>query len=149
MGDILSLIEHAERTYDEEQAAKLEKHLRKNQFTLEDFLDQMGQVRRMGGLGKIISMMPGMSGANISDDDIDKGEAEFKRMEVIIHSMTIEERRDPNILNASRRKRIAAGSGTTVTQVNNVIKKYNETKKMVKKVMKPGGMKKSGLRGLF
>ena len=94
-------------------------------------------------------MMPGMSGANISDDDIDKGEAEFKLMEVIIHSMTIEERRDPNILNASRRKRIAAGSGTTVTQVNNVIKKYNETKKMVKKVMKPGGMKKSGLRGLF
>lgn len=149
MGDMLSLIEHAERTYDEEQAAKLEKHLRKNQFTLEDFLDQMGQVRRMGGLGKIISMMPGMSGANISDDDIDKGEAEFKRMEVIIHSMTIEERRDPNILNASRRKRIAVGSGTTVTQVNNVIKKYNETKKMVKKVMKPGGMKKSGLRGLF
>ena len=140
MGDLLSLIEQAEAAYDEEQAAKLEKKLRKNQFTLEDFLEQMGQIRKMGGLGKIVGMLPGMSGRGIKEEDIAKGEAEFKQMEAIIQSMTREERKDPKLLNAGRRKRISAGSGQPVNKINNLIKKYEECRKMMKKFSKKGKM---------
>lgn len=150
MGDVLTLIESAEQNYTEEQAAKLEKKIRKNQFTLEDFLEQMGQVKKMGGLGKIVAMLPGVNKNQIKEEDIDNGEKEFKRMEAIIYSMTPEERRDPNILNASRRKRIAAGAGQPVSQVNNLIKKFNDAKKMMKQFSNPKAMKRSGaLRGLF
>ena len=140
MGDLLSLIEQAEAAYDEEQAAKLEKKLRKNQFTLEDFLEQMGQIKKMGGLGKIVGMLPGMSGRGIKEEDIAKGEAEFKQMEAIIQSMTREERKDPKLLNAGRRKRISAGSGQPVNKINNLIKKYEESRKMMKKFSKKGKM---------
>ena len=140
MGDLLSLIEQAEAAYDEEQAAKLEKQLRKNQFTLEDFLEQMGQIKKMGGLGKIVGMLPGMSGRGIKEEDIAKGEAEFKQMEAIIQSMTREERKDPKLLNAGRRKRISAGSGQPVNKINNLIKKYEESRKMMKKFSKKGKM---------
>lgn len=140
MGDLLSLIEQAEAAYDEEQAAKLEKKLRKNQFTLEDFLEQMGQIKKMGGLGKIVGMLPGMSGRGIKEEDIAKGEAEFKQMEAIIQSMTREERNDPKLLNAGRRKRISAGSGQPVNKINNLIKKYEESRKMMKKFSKKGKM---------
>ena len=140
MGDLLSLIEQAEAAYDEEQAAKLEKKLRKNQFTLEDFLEQMGQIKKMGGLGKIVGMLPGMSGRGIKEEDIAKGEAECKQMEAIIQSMTREERKDPKLLNAGRRKRISAGSGQPVNKINNLIKKYEESRKMMKKFSKKGKM---------
>lgn len=140
MGDLLSLIEQAEAAYDEEQAAKLEKKLRKNQFTLEDFLEQMGQIKKMGGLGKIVGMLPGMRGRGIKEEDIAKGEAEFKQMEAIIQSMTREERKDPKLLNAGRRKRISAGSGQPVNKINNLIKKYEESRKMMKKFSKKGKM---------
>ena len=140
MGDLLSLIEQAEAAYDEEQAAKTEKKLRKNQFTLEDFLEQMGQIKKMGGLGKIVGMLPGMSGRGIKEEDIAKGEAEFKQMEAIIQSMTREERKDPKLLNAGRRKRISAGSGQPVNKINNLIKKYEESRKMMKKFSKKGKM---------
>ena len=140
MGDLLSLIEQAEAAYDEEQAAKLEKKLRKNQFTLEDFLEQMGQIKKMGGLGKIVGMLPGMSGRGIKEEDIAKGEAEFKQMEAIIQSMTREERKDPKLLNAGRRKRISAGSGQPVNKINKLIKKYEESRKMMKKFSKKGKM---------
>ena len=150
MGDLLSLIERAEQAYDEEQARKLEKKLRKNQFTLEDFLEQMGQVKNMGGLGKIVEMLPGMGKGKISDDEIEKSEKEFRQMEAIIRSMTPEERRDPSLLNSSRRKRIAAGSGQTVNKVNNLIKRYDDTKKLMKKFSDPKAMKKNPLfRGLM
>ena len=149
MGDMLSLIEKAQETYDEEKAAKLEKKLRRNEFTLEDFLDQMGEVRNMGGLGKILDMLPGDNKKNVSEDDIDKGEKEFRQMEAIIRSMTLEERRNPNLLNASRRKRIAAGSGQSVSKVNQLIKKYEDTKKLMKQFNNPNFMKKSRFRGLF
>ncbi len=145
MGDVMSLIESAEQAYNEEQAVRLEEHLRKNRFTLDDFLEQMGQVHKMGGIGKIIEMLPGLKGAGANQEAIDSGEAEFRRMEVIIRSMTKEERNDPDILNASRRRRIAAGSGTTVQQVNSMIRKYNDTKKMIKQFSKPGAMRRSGL----
>ena len=140
MGDLLSLIEQAEAAYDEEQAAKLEKKLRKNQFPLEDFLEQMGQIKKMGGLGKIVGMLPGMSGRGIKEEDIAKGEAEFKQMEAIIQSMTREERKAPKLLNAGRRKRISAGSGQPVNKINNLIKKYEESRKMMKKFSKKGKM---------
>ncbi len=149
MGDMLSLIEKAQETYDEEKAAQLEKKLRKNEFTLEDFLDQMGEVKKMGGLGKILDMLPGVNKKNVSEDDIDKGEKEFRQMEAIIRSMTKEERRNPSILNASRRKRIAQGAGQPVSRVNQLIKKYEDAKKLMKQFSNPNFMKKSRFRGLF
>ena len=130
MGDVLTLIEKAQESADLEKAAELEKRLAKNQFTLDDFMDQISQIRNMGGLGKVLDMIPG--GGKVSDDQLDAGEREFKRMEAIMQSMTKAERKDPSLLNASRRKRIAAGAGTTVTQVNQLIKKYEESKKMLK-----------------
>ena len=114
MGDVLTLIEKAQESADLEKAAELEKRLAKNQFTLDDFMDQISQIRNMGGLGKVLDMIPG--GGKVSDDQLDAGEREFKRMEAIMQSMTKAERKDPSHLNASRRKRIAAGAGTTVTQ---------------------------------
>ena len=137
MGDILSLIDAAEAAYDDEQAEKLEKKLRKNQFTLEDFLEQMGQIKKMGGLGKIMGMLPGINTAAMKDVDIEKGEKEFAQMEAIICSMTKEERNNPKILNASRRKRIAAGCGQPVSKINNLVKRYEESRKMMKKFTKP------------
>ena len=151
MGDMLSLIERAEQAYDEEQAEKLERKIRKNQFTLEDFLEQMGQVRKMGGLAKIMDMLPGMGGGKISESDIAKGEKEFRTMEAIIRSMTVAERKNPGLLNASRRKRIAAGSGQTVNSVNKVISKYEESRKLMKQFASPNAMKKGSklFKGLF
>jgi signal recognition particle protein len=151
MGDMLSLIERAEQAYDEKQAEKLERKIRKNQFTLEDFLEQMGQVRKMGGLAKIMDMLPGMGGGKISEADIAKGEKEFRTMEAIIRSMTVAERKNPGLLNASRRKRIAAGSGQTVNSVNKVISKYEESKKLMKQFANPNAMKKGSklFKGLF
>lgn len=151
MGDMLSLIERAEQAYDEKQAEKLERKIRKNQFTLEDFLEQMGQVRKMGGLAKIMDMLPGMGGGKISEADIAKGEKEFRTMEAIIRSMTVAERKNPALLNASRRKRIAAGSGQTVNSVNKVINKYEESKKLMKQFASPNAMKKGSklFKGLF
>ena len=137
MGDVMSLIEAAEAAYDDEQAEKLEKKIRKNQFTLEDFLEQMGQIKKMGGLGKIIGMLPGINTAAMKDVDIEKGEKEFAQMEAIICSMTKEERENPKILNASRRKRIAAGSGQPVSKINNLVKRYEESCKMMKQFTKP------------
>ena len=151
MGDMLSLIERAEQAYDEEQAEKLERKIRKNQFTLEDFLEQMGQVRKMGGLAKIMDMLPGMGGGKISEADIAKGEKEFRTMEAIIRSMTLAERKNPGLLNASRRKRIAAGSGQSVNSVNKVISKYEESRKLMKQFASPNAMKKGSklFKGLF
>lgn len=150
MGDMLSLIEKAEQAFDQEKAEKLEERLKKNQFTLEDFLDQMGQVKNMGGIGKILEMMPGISAAQMKGVDLEESEKEFRQMEAIIQSMTIEERQDPSVLNASRRKRIAAGCGQPVSKINNLIKRYEEMKKMVKQLSNPKAMKRNKLfRGLF
>lgn len=132
MGDMLTLIEKAQESYDDEKAAELEKKMRKNQFTLEDFLEQFGQIKNMGGLAKMLNMMPGMNSKAMQDVDMDQSEREMAQMEAIIQSMTVEERRDPSILNASRRKRIAAGSGQSVSKINQLIRKYEETRKMMK-----------------
>ncbi|MCI8348272.1 MAG: signal recognition particle protein [Firmicutes bacterium] len=150
MGDMLSLIEKAQENFDEEQAAKLEKKLRKNEFTLEDFLEQLGQVKKMGGIGKMLDMLPGMNNKSVSDSDIERSEQEFRQMEAIIYSMTPEERRNPQVLNASRRKRIASGCGQPVSKINSLIKKYEDAKKLMKQFNNPGFMKKNKrFRGLF
>ena len=148
MGDMLSLIEKAQEQYDEKEAEAIERKIKKNQFTLEDFLDQMGQIKKMGGMRSLVGMLPGMGGQRISDDDIEKSEKEFVRMEAIISSMTKEERNDPKILNASRRKRIAAGSGQPVSQINQLIKRYDEACKVMKQFTKsPKQMGKKMRRG--
>jgi len=149
MGDVMSLIEQAENAFDEEETRKLEEKIRRNKFDLEDFLGQMRQINKMGGLGKIIDMIPGISAAQKKDIDLEQGKAELMRMEAIILSMTPEERSRPNVLNASRRKRIAAGSGQSVQAVNQLIKKYEEMKKMTKVMANPDSRKaKSMLRNL-
>ena len=149
MGDVMSLIEQAENAFDEEETRKLEEKIRRNKFDLEDFLGQMRQINKMGGLAKIIDMIPGISAADKKSIDLEKGRDELKKMEAIILSMTPEERRRPNILNASRRKRIAAGSGQTVQAVNQVMKKYEEMKKMTKIVANPNSKKaRSMMRNL-
>ncbi len=148
MGDMLSLIEKAQEQYDEKEAEALEKKIKKNQFTLEDFLEQMGQIKKMGGMRSIVGMLPGMGGQRISDEDIEKSEREFVRMEAIINSMTKEERNNPKILNASRRKRIAAGSGQPVSQINALVKRYEEACKVMKQFTKsPKHMGKKMRRG--
>lgn len=139
MGDMLSLIEQAEQSYDDEQAAALEKKIRKNQFTLEDFLEQMGQIKKMGGITKLLDMIPGMNNAAMKNVNIQQSEREFIHMEAIIQSMTREERENPSILNASRRRRIAAGSGQPVSKINSLVKRYNESKKMMKQFSGKGG----------
>jgi signal recognition particle subunit SRP54 len=138
MGDVLTLIEKAQDTIDEKKAAELEKKLRKNQFTLEDFRDQMVQIRKMGSIGDIIKMIPGM-GKLKQMKNLDVDENEFVRIEAIINSMTPRERQQHNIINGNRRKRIAKGSGTRVQDVNRLLKNYTQMLKMLKKFNK-GGM---------
>ena len=139
MGDMLTLIEKAQEDYDEQKAQELEKRLRKNQFTLEDFLEQMGQIRKMGGIGKLLGMMPGMNSRAMQNVNVEQSERDFVQMEAIIQSMTWEERENPSILNASRRKRIAAGSGQPVSKINQLVKRYDETRKMMKSFTGKGG----------
>ena len=139
MGDMLTLIEKTQEDYDEQKAQELEKRLRKNQFTLEDFLEQMGQIRKMGGIGKLLGMMPGMNSRAMQNVNVEQSERDFVQMEAIIQSMTREERENPSILNASRRKRIAAGSGQPVSKINQLVKRYDETRKMMKSFTGKGG----------
>ena len=141
MGDVMTLIEQAENAFDEEETRKLEEKIRKNKFDLDDFLGQMRQINKMGGLAKLIDMIPGISAADRKNIDFEQGKSEPKKWEAIILSMTPKERRDPNILNASRRKRIAAGSGHTVQEINQLIKKYEEMKKMTKVLANPNSRK--------
>ncbi|CEH35349.1 signal recognition particle protein [Romboutsia lituseburensis] len=147
MGDILSLIEKAQETLDLEKAKELEQKIKKQELDFEDFLEQMEQIQNMGPLDKIIGMIPGMG--NIKDQlgDVDLNGKEMKRTKAIVQSMTAEERKNPSILNASRKKRIAKGSGTSVQDVNRLIKQFNEMKKMMK--MFTGSQKSMKKRGGF
>ena len=150
MGDVMSLIEQAENAYSEEEAARMEEKFRKNQFDLNDFLNQMGQINKMGGIAKLIDMIPGISAADKKQIDFEKGKKDLDRMKAIIQSMTNEERENPNILNASRRKRIAAGSGQTVQSINQLIKQFDQMKAMMKQFNNPKALKKNRLfRGLM
>ncbi len=148
MGDIVSLAEKAQEAFDQEKAAELEKRISKNQLTLEDFMDQMEQINGMGGLGKVMDMIPGAAG-KITEDQLDEGEKEFRRFRAVYNSMTKAERKNPQILDASRRKRIAAGAGVSVTVVNKLIKNFTEVKQMMKKMNNPKMQRMLKRRGLF
>ncbi len=148
MGDVLSLIEKAQEAFDEKKALELEKKMRTQQFTLDDFLDQMQQLKKMGPLSQILSMIPGFNANALKDLDMDDNEKKMARIEAIIKSMTKQERNDPSIINGSRRKRIAAGSGTTVQEVNRLLKDFEEMKKMMKMMTDMGKRGKKGLKKL-
>jgi signal recognition particle subunit SRP54 len=130
MGDVLSFIEKAERSVDEDEAKALEQKLRKNQFTLEDFLDQLRRIRKMGPLTSLLGMIPGLAGHQLSKMQVD--EKEFDRVEAIILSMTPHERAHPEVIKGSRRLRIAKGSGTSVQQVNQLVKQFGEMRRLMK-----------------
>jgi signal recognition particle subunit SRP54 len=148
MGDVMTLIEKTQSVYSLEQAKELEQKFRKNEFTLDDFLAQLRQVRKMGSMTDILKMIPGMSKALPKEFEID--EKDINRVEAIICSMTRQERRRPDVLNASRRRRIALGSGTQVADVNRLVKQFEQSRAMMKQ-MGGGKMPKMpalpGLRG--
>ena len=137
MGDVISLVERAQQQFDEEEARKIQKKIAKNQFGFDDFLKQIQQVKKMGNIKDLAGMIPGM-GKTMKDVDVD--DDAFKGIEAIIHSMTKEERQDPKVLNGNRKKRIAMGSGTTVVEVNQLIKQFSQMGKMMK-MMQGGGAK--------
>lgn len=137
MGDIVSLVEKAQEQFDAEEAKKLQKKLSKNQFNFNDFLGQIQQIKKMGNIKDLASMIPGV-GKALKNVDID--DDAFKSVEAIIHSMTPMEREMPDIINGSRRKRIALGSGTTVQDVNRLLKQFEESKKMMKMLSGGGKM---------
>ena len=139
MGDVLSIIEKAEETFDMEEAAKLEKKMRKQGFDLDDYLSQLRQMKKMGSFSSLLKLIPGLN--QLKDVKID--DKEFVRIEAIICSMTQQERRNPKILNGSRRLRIAKGSGTTVEQINKFMKSFEMTQKMMKEMTSnKGAMRK-------
>jgi len=147
MGDVLSLIEKAGQEIDEDKARQMTEKFKKNQFDFEDYLESMNQMRNMGGLSSIMSMLPGLGlggkAGKMPNFDTEEGEKRMARMEAIIYSMTPEERRNPDILNPSRKHRIAKGAGVDIAEVNRMVKQFNESKKMMKKL--PGMM--GGKRG--
>ena len=151
MGDVISLVERAQQQFDEDEARKVQKKIAKNQFGFDDFLKQIQQVKKMGNMKDLVGMIPGM-GKAIKDVDID--DDAFKDIESIIHSMTKEERANPKILNGSRKKRIAIGSGSTVVAVNQLIKQFSQMGKMMKMMQGDGGkqmmqmMKDKGMSGI-
>lgn len=144
MGDVVSLVERAQQNFDEEEALRISKKIRKNQFDFEDFLSQLEQIKKMGNIKDLIGMIPGM-GKALKGIDVD--DESFKPIEAIILSMTKEERGNPDLINGSRRKRIAEGSGTSIQEVNNLMKQFNDMRKLMKTMNKMGGGKK-GLANL-
>ena len=151
MGDVLSLIEKAGESIDEEQAREMTRKMKKAQFDFEDYLMSMQQMKKMGGLSSVMSMMPGlgmMGNAKIKDEDMDAGEKQMARIESIIYSMTLQERRNPDILNPSRKRRIAKGAGVDISEVNRLVKQFEQMKKMMKQL--PGMMGgRGGKKGKF
>lgn len=139
MGDVISLVERAQQTFDEDETRRINKKIRKNQFNFDDFLSQLQQIKKMGNIRDLLGMIPGM-GKALKNIDVD--DDSFKPIEAIIRSMTPDERDNPDIINGSRRKRIANGSGTTIQDVNNLLKQFGEMRKMMKSMNKMGGGKK-------
>ena len=148
MGDMLSLIEKAQESFDQEKAIAMQQKMSKNEFTLDDFLSQMQSIRKMGSLESILGMIPGLGSKMKQLKDVQVDEKDMNRVEAIIQSMTKKERRDPGIINGSRRKRIAEGSGTRVQDVNRLLKQFLEARKMMKRMqgMQKAGQKMSGFR---
>lgn len=146
MGDVLTMIEKAQENIDEDEARKLEQKMKKAEFDFEDYLSSMSQMKKMGGLSSILGMMPGMGGMKMPDIDESEAEKGMSKTEAIIYSMTAEERRNPNLLNPSRKNRIAKGAGVDVAEVNRLVKQFEQARKMMKQM--PGMMGgKRGKRG--
>jgi signal recognition particle subunit SRP54 len=139
MGDVIGLIEKAEAAFDQQSAQKQAERMMKGQFTFEDWLEQMKQMKKMGPLGQMMDMLPGQLGQAARQADPNEVETQLKRSEAIINSMTLQERRRPDVLNASRRRRIAAGSGVEVQDVNRLVKQFRELQKVMKRIKKTGG----------
>ena len=140
MGDVLSLIEKAQEAVSEEQMEKMERKFKANSFTLDDYLDQFAMLKKMGGAKSLLGMLPGMgTKVKISDDDID--ESKIERTKAIILSMTKKERNDPSIINYSRKTRISKGSGTTIQEVNQLLKQFEQSKQMMKMMKNKRGFK--------
>ena len=144
MGDVVSLVERAQEQFDEEEARKLQKKIAKNQFGFDDFLKQIQQVKKMGNMKDLMGMIPG-AGKMMKNIDVD--DDAFKHIEAIIHSMTPEEREQPQIINASRKKRIGKGSGTSIQQVNQLLKQFDQMSKMMKMMQGGGGKKLMQMMG--
>lgn len=140
MGDVVGLVEKAQESFDQEEAARLQKKIRKNQFDLNDFLNQLAQIKKMGNMKDLLGMIPGV-GKAIKDAPIDDNA--FKPLEAIIRSMTLEERENPDMINSSRKERIAKGSGTSIQQVNQLLKQFGELRRMMKTMNKMGGGKRA------
>lgn len=148
MGDVLSLIEKVGEDIDEDKAREMGKKIKKAQFDFEDYLESMNQMKKMGGLSSILSMMPGMNMAQMKGFDSEEGEKKMAQMEAIIYSMTVKERRNPEILNPSRKHRIAKGAGVDISEVNRMIKQFEQSKKMMKQLPNLMGGK-GGKKGRF
>lgn len=147
MGDVLTLIEQAQETLDQEEAAKAGQRMMDGEFTLDDFLKQMQQIKRMGPLGKIMEMVPGFNQAT-KGVDMQEAEKDLKRIEAMIQSMTLYERQNPRMIKASRKRRIAAGSGTSVQEVNKLLKDFREVQKVMKQMTRKGGLQRlAGMLG--
>jgi len=145
MGDVLTLIEKAEKTIDEKKAREMQRKLRENEFTLDDFRDQLQQVRKMGSLEQLMGMLPKIGAFANLPKDVSVDEKQLRQIEAIINSMTAAERADADIIDGKRRKRIARGSGTAVQEVNQVLKQYADMRRMLKRF---GGMAKGKMRGI-
>jgi signal recognition particle subunit SRP54 len=143
MGDVLSLVERAQENIDQQEAEELARKMQRNAFTLEDFLSQMQQLKKMGPIGGLLEMIPGLGGSTAKEAQRAVDSGEMKRVEAIIQSMTLAERRDPDILTASRRRRIARGSGTSLQDVNRLIKQFGEMRKLMKQLSGPGGSRRA------
>jgi signal recognition particle subunit SRP54 len=154
MGDVLTMIEKAQENIDEEKAKELEQKMRKNEFDFEMYLESMSQMKKMGGLSGLMGMMPGLGlgNAKMQDMDTDEMEKNLARTEAIIYSMTVKERRNPDILNPSRKNRIAKGAGVEIAEVNRLVKQFEQTRKLMKQM--PGLMggkkgRRGGMGGMF
>ena len=147
MGDVLTLIEKAQAEMDDEKAAEMEKRFRKAEFTFNDYLDSMSQMKKMGGFANVLSMMPGIGGAQMKQIEDAMDEKKMARIEAIIYSMTPAERGDPNLINPSRKRRIAAGAGVDISEVNRLVKQFEQARKMMKQM--PGMMGKGKRGGKF
>ena len=148
MGDVLTMIEKAQENLDEEKAKELEQKMRKNEFDFDMYLESVNQMKKMGGLSSMLGMMPGLGGGKMPEIDTDEAEKNMKRIESIIYSMTPQERKNPGLLNPSRKNRIAKGAGVEIADVNRLVKQFEQMKKMMKKM--PGMMgNKRGKRGMF
>ena len=150
MGDVLTMIEKAQENIDEEKARELEQKMKRNEFDFEMYLESMGQMKKMGGLSSLMGMMPGMGAGKMPEIDTDEAEKNMARIEAIIHSMTPQERKNPNLLNPSRRNRIAKGAGVDVAEVNRLVKQFEQTRKLMKQMPGFGGKKgRRGMAGMF